>query len=457
MNSPVSPTGRSAWTDEDDLRGLRLADPGELTGYLPWLQYREGNLAISGGPELNSFLPSDGPLIVYSVPHVLARLAQLRGAFERYFDRVRIAYALKACYVQEVVKSLVSAGAGIEVMSGLELEIARRAGCAGTDIVSNGVGLRPDHVRRAVEASSLVVVDNVADLRLVDTTARSLGRRVRMGLRVTPDVTGERFIGSSAKLGCGWADGGFLRLVDEALETSHCDLVALHAHQLTHAHDVSRYAAAVRGVADVARALLIDRGLRFEVIDIGGGLDTGYLLTARSLGAEDFAIAAAKELAAVGYSFELVLEPGRFLVADAAVGLTAVSGEKVNGDRRWRITELGSNVLIPLPELAYHPVPLRWPETGTWSSYDVGDGTCAPTVLCRDVLLPDGEEGTRLAVLNVGAYTSVFAESWAFPLPDIAIWDGMRISTTFDSASRSSMFAALHGIDPYAAAAADPA
>jgi len=440
---------QTEWADENDIRGLPPGPPGQLTRLIPWLRYQEGILGIPGGPSLDGLLGPDGPLILYSTPHAVSRLHELRAAFSRHFDRLRIAYATKACYVPEVVRALVDAGAGVEVMSDVELTLARRAGCPGPSIVSNGVGLRPEHIRHAVEASALVVVDNIADLRAVDSTAAALGAHVRLGLRVTPQVRGARFVGESAKLGCDWAGGGFLELVDEARQARHCTLVALHAHQLTHGHDVSRYAEAVRGVADVARAVLAQRGVRFEVIDIGGGLDTGYLLTARGLGPEHFADAAAAELAAVGYPFELLLEPGRFLVADAAVGLTSVSGEKTNGRRRWRITELGSNVLIPLPDLAYHPVPLRLPDGGTWSSYDVGDGTCAPTVLCRDAWLPDGDEGRRLAVLNVGAYTSVFAESWAFALPDIAVWDGSEIHRTFGPKQRAGMFAALHGVNPF--------
>ncbi|WP_166657848.1 diaminopimelate decarboxylase family protein [Actinokineospora alba] len=427
-----------------------MRSPDDISRFVPWLHYRDGELSIIGGPVLDDHLADDNPSIVYSVPHALSRFGELRSAFRRHFDRVHIAYALKACYVRPVVRALVDAGAGLEVMSGLELAIARRAGCPGEAVVSNGVGMRPDHVRGVVEAGALVVVDNVGDLRRVDAAARAVGRRVRLGLRVTPDVGGDRFVGSSAKLGCDWAGGGFLALVDEAKRATHCDLVALHAHQLTHAHDLDRYTAAVRGLADVARAVLAERGIRFETVDIGGGFDTGYLLAARGLAISDFADAAAKELAAIGYPFELVVEPGRFLVADAAVGLTSVTGEKQNGDRRWRVTDLGSNVLIPLPELAYHPVPLRWPSGGTWSRYDVGDGTCAPTVLCRDARLPDGREGLRLGVLNVGAYTTVFAESWAFPLPDIAVWDGNQLSHLVGSAERAAMFTALHGVDPFA-------
>jgi hypothetical protein len=70
------------------------------------------------------------------------------------------------------------------------------------------------------------------------------------------------------------------------------------------------------------------------------------------------------------------------------------------------------------------------------------------------VWLPDGDEGRRLAVLNVGAYTSVFAESWAFPLPDIAVWDGSEIHRTFGPRQRADMFAALHGVNPFGATGA---
>ena len=52
------------------------------------------------------------------------------------------------------------------------------------------------------------------------------------------------------------------------------------------------------------------------MIDIGGGLDTRYLLKRRGLDASVFAEVAAAELDAVGYDFQLCIEPGRYIVAD---------------------------------------------------------------------------------------------------------------------------------------------
>jgi diaminopimelate decarboxylase len=425
---------------------LRLTRAEDVPALLPYLDCRDGELAFAGGERLRDLLPDDGAAIVYVPARAVDNYRSLRDAFAAEFPRSRVAVALKACYVPHVVRALVDDGAGLEVMSGQELDLGLASGCRPGSIVSNGVGLRADHIRTALLAGVLLVVDNLADLEAVERHAAREGVRARLGLRVSPDVRIERFIGRGDKLGCDWHGGGFLELLDAAAATTWCDLTTLHAHQLSHCHDADTYRRAVRGVAEVAVELARARGVRFETIDIGGGFDTRYLVEANGVTAADFAAAAAAELAAVPYEFELVVEPGRYVFADAAVGLTTVTGEKRNGDRRWRITGLGSNVLIPLPDIAYHPVPMRWPGDGEpWAEFDVGDGTCAPTVLARDVALPTGPAGRELAVLNVGAYTTVFAESWAFPLPEIQVWDGAELIDHFGPRQRAAMFDALHG------------
>jgi diaminopimelate decarboxylase len=430
----------------DPPQRLRVRSADEVAELLPYLESRDGELAFAGGERLSRLLPEGGAAIVYVPARAVDNYRSIREAFAAEFPRSRVAVALKACYQPRVVRALVEDGAGLEVMSGQELDLALAAGCPSGAIVSNGVGLRAGHIQVALLAGALIVVDNLDDLASVERHAAEQGVRARLGLRVSPDVRMERFIGRGSKLGCDWRGGGFLELVDAALATRWCDLTTLHAHQLSHCHDVGTYRRAIRGVAEVAGELVRALGVRFETIDIGGGFDSRYLVEANGQTAAAFAAAAAAELAPVPYEFELVVEPGRYVTADAAVGLTTVTGEKRNGGRRWRITSLGSNVLIPLPDIAYHPVPMRWPGDGEpWAEFDVGDGTCAPTVLARDVELPAGPAGRELAVLNVGAYTTVFAESWAFPLPDIQVWDGAELTTHFGREQRAAMFGALHG------------
>lgn len=442
----MSERGSSCWQPHDDMIGLDLKHADDLRALTDWLEYRPGGeLGIVGGPSLAS-AAIDRSKILYSLPRVVDNWGALQRAFSARFPRFRAAFAVKACYVREVLQEIRRQDAYAEVMSIRELELAKRAGFEPGRIIANGVGYTTAYADAVVAQDLAVIVDNEHDLHTIAGAARRASRKVRVGLRVTPDdETTSRFIQRRGKLGSS-PTSEFPRLVEAALADEWVDVKVLHGHVWSHCNNAREYGRSLRSLADIVLTLEQERGLRFEAIDIGGGLDTRYLLRAHACELEEFAKAAHEALAAVPYAFELWCEPGRLIVADAAVALTRVNGVKENGGQQWRITELGTNVLIPLPALAYHAIPLRWPSHGDWQLSSVGDGTCAPTVLCVDARLPAAPALAPLALLNVGAYTTVFAECWAFDLPDIAVWDGDRETVVFDAADQNAMWNSLHRI-----------
>ncbi|MDX5570422.1 alanine racemase, partial [Streptomyces sp. ID05-04B] len=370
-----------------DLIGLEKSEITGVHRLLDYLRYDDqGRLRVYGHDAQELLDQAGAPLIWYFGDRVRENYRSIDDAYRAHFPGHRTFAAIKSCYLKECLTVLHRAGAGAEVMSALELQIAQQIGFAPADIVSNGVGRSEEYADATVAAGvGLTVVDCLDDLRTVAAACRRHGSRARIGLRVTPPVDHDGiYITPSSKLGVDWEGGEFLRLARAALDTPEVQVVALHAHQVTHCSQPAKYRATLAGVAAVARETERELGLRFEVIDIGGGLETRFLLHRSGLGPEDFAAIAKEELDSIGYPFRLHIEPGRYLTADAAVGLTAVTTEKHNGDRTYLVTEIGSNVLIDMAEVTYHPLPTRLPDPGTpWTAYDVGDSTCAPALVCR--------------------------------------------------------------------------
>ncbi|MFI8101249.1 diaminopimelate decarboxylase family protein [Streptomyces sp. NPDC086023] len=435
-----------------DLIGLERHEVPAVHDLLDYLRYDDhGRLRVHGHDAHDLLTRAGAPLIWYLGDRVRANYQAVDGAYRARFPRHRTFAAVKACYVKECLTVLSEAGAGAEVMSALELQIALQTGFAPADIVSNGVGRSPRYADATVAAGvGLTVLDCLEDLATLAAACRRHGARARVGLRVTPPVDHEGiYITPSSKLGVDWEGGEFLRLARAALDTPEVDVVALHAHQVTHCSQPAKYRAVLAGVADVARAVERELGLRFEVVDIGGGLETRFLLHRSGLGPEDFAAVAKEELDRIGYPFVLHIEPGRFLTADAAVGLTRVTAEKHNGDHRYLITEIGSNVLIDMAEVTYHPLPTVLPAPDApWAGFDVGDSTCAPALVCRSATLPDTPDNRTLLLLNCGAYSTVFTQLWAFRLPRYLFSDGDEpVRTLFDDEAQSAMYRALYGYE----------
>lgn len=416
---------------------------------LDYLRYEDNTLNISGIPAITWV--GDLPAIVYSVDRAIDNYRDLLTAFGEVWPTTSVHFAMKSCYVRPVLEAMLRHDAGLEVMSEVELQMALQCGAAAPQIVSTGVGRSPAYLS-AVDRlrPRLVVIDNAADLRRTSSLARRYGRRQRVALRLTPSTdTHDRYVNQASKLGADWADGGSGDLLRAVVADDSLDLTGLHCHVLGHCAEPGVFAQMVRDVVDTASEISERHGIQFQILDLGGGLEARFLIERRGYTSRDFAAAAASELKRVGYGFDLILEPGRYVTGDAAVGVTRTAIEKSNSGLRFLITDLSSNVLIPRPRIDYPVIPLSLPSDASalWSSYHVGDRTCTPQLFTQDALLPDSETAQGLCILNCGAYTTVFAELWAFPLPRIVAVEKGVTTEVFGREQQQAMWKQLHQFD----------
>jgi diaminopimelate decarboxylase len=113
----------------------------------------------------------------------------------------------------------------------------------------------------------------------------------------------------------------------------------------------------------------------------------------------------------------IYFEPGRFIVEDAAVAVTTVCKIKNCEGIKWLITDIGTNILIPLPAARFEVTDVNG-NSGYGEVYSIGDGTCSPAgVIQRDVQLDNITEGDRILVNSCGAYTYSLAETFCNLIP----------------------------------------
>jgi len=373
-------------------------------------------------------------------------------AFEARFAQAKVCYALKAGYVGPVVRGLLAAGVGLEVMSDPELQLALAHGATADALCLNGLGRSHTYNARTADVLPfLTVIDAESDVADLEAAMSQAGQVLPVAVRVTPESDDSgMFDVSGSKLGADWAEGSFDGLLRACLAAPHLDVIGLHAHQLSHCADIRQFRGAVRGLVGVARNSERIHGVTFRYVDIGGGLETRFLAERAGVTIDDFAEAAAAELAELGHPVTIVVEPGRWLVADAATVLTTVVATKRNSGRDWLITDVSAALLIPLPELVYHPLPGRLGEAGEdWNTYAVGDQTCdAQNILCPSAELPPTRAGDRLALLNCGAYTTVFSSAWAHRLPTTLLLDTAgQVTEVFGRTDQQDLWRTLHGVD----------
>jgi diaminopimelate decarboxylase len=366
------------------------------------------------------------PTYAYEVPRIRAQVAKLRATLPR---AVEVLYSLKANASLGVSQVLAGLGLGADVASAGELVTAVAAGFSPERIFLTGPDKSPAVLAELHRLPEVVLsLDSVSELRLV----ASLDRPRRVLLRLRPDFCSYATCsaGPDSRFGLTFED---LPRCREYLAAPGVKVVGFHVFSGSQVLAAEGVAQHLRGGLDLALRAAKALGIRPEIIDIGGGFGIPY-------GPEDREL----DLAAVGAELQslveraaparLVVELGRYLVAQAGWYLTTVLGEQTHRGRKAVVVDGGSHQRtdmcgVGLRQRAVPSVALTG-RTGPLVPTDVLGCLSLPAdVLVEAGLLPSLEAGDVLAFPNAGAYGLHAAPCLfhAHPAPAEVAFDGDRL------------------------------
>ncbi len=124
-------------------------------------------------------------------PDILTRRAdQFQKAFRRILPDSAFYFAVKSNNHPEVARTLLKSGFGLDVSSGLELQMALDLSAG--DIVFSGPGKTPEELELAVRNSRHVTVllDSFGELHRLENIASAMATKVRVGVRLTTNPNG---------------------------------------------------------------------------------------------------------------------------------------------------------------------------------------------------------------------------------------------------------------------------
>ncbi len=348
------------------------------------------------------------PLYVYSADQVVERLKLFDQALAGR-DHL-VCYAVKANSALAIIKLLAANGAGFDIVSGGELErVLAAAPDAAGRIVFSGVGKTAAEIDLALKAGILEFnVESEAELKLLASRARRQKVRARIALRVNPDVFAE----THPYISTGLREHKFgidirqaLAIYKSAANDRWLDPHGISVHIGSQIRSAQPFGAAIQRVSKLVRELRRE-GIELRSIDAGGGLGIDYHGGAFDAAAKVAEYAAALEDALGDFAGRLVIEPGRFLVAQAGALVTRVLYVKRNGKKTFVITDAAMNDLIrPALYQAWHEiVPVRR-RAGRARVVDVVGPVCeSGDFFARDRKLAPVEPGDLVALLDAGAY-----------------------------------------------------
>ena len=212
--------------------------------------------------------------------------------------------------------------------------------------------------------------------------------------------------------------------IAQALASKHVELLGLDMHVGSQLESLDPYRDGVERLAELARSLQA-QGAPLRYLDAGGGLPARY-------GTEDapdlelFAGIIVPVATALG--LELIVEPGRFVVAESGVLLTRVLYRKPTGGTDFVICDAGmSELLRPSHYDAYHAIEAVRPRGGSATVDVVGPICETGDFIARDRLMDDVLPGDLLAVHTTGAYGYAMALTYnSRPRSPEVLVDGTR-------------------------------
>ncbi|HZS61508.1 MAG TPA: diaminopimelate decarboxylase [Gemmatimonadaceae bacterium] len=379
------------------------------------------------------------PAYVYSAGAIRSQFAAMDAALAAVPHKLH--YSVKANGNIAILRLLRSLGSGADIVSSGELYRAQLAGFSGADIVFSGVGKSERELAEAVAAHVLLInIESPREIDVLDRLGRDTGKPVAIGIRVNPEVavetphpytrTGEK----SARFGIPYDQ--VVPLVQRIRTLKGVRLISLGMHIGSQVTDSEPYAKGAERL--VALTKQVREGLQY--LDVGGGLAVSYG-DGPSGDVQAFGKIATGAAASLGLS--LIVEPGRFIVANAGILLTRVLDRKRSAHKTYVITDAGMTELLrPSHYNAYHRIESVVPKP-TRSLVDICGPVCeSGDFLALDRELDDVEPGELLAVHSVGAYGFVMSSNYnARTRPPEVMTDGgkyavVRERETYDDLVR---------------------
>jgi len=374
------------------------------------LENRDDELYIDGVSAVELAARFDTPLYVISEQRIRDNYNRLRNALTRNYQQTRIYYAAKANANLSVLKILESENAYIDAVSPGEVSLALKAGFPAERIMFTGTSVRNDELQFLTDSNITINVDSLSQLnRLLKITVPNL-----LSVRINPEIGAGHHshvitAGKNSKFGI-WEENAL-----EAYATAKkagVERFGIHMHVGSGVLDKEPFVLALEKLLSIAKRVHEQVGMEFEFIDVGGGLGVPYK-------PEDNALDLTQFFAAVLTLFKhrineyrmgtpfFCVEPGRYLVCDAAVLLTSVNTVKTTPFKKFIGVDAGFNTLVrPTMYGSYHPIVVANKlSCAEEEAVDVVGPICeSGDALARDRRLPKIEEGDLLAVLNAGAY-----------------------------------------------------
>jgi diaminopimelate decarboxylase len=370
------------------------------------------------------------PLYVYDEATIRSRLGEYRdGLKSAYPGDSMVLYAGKAFLSLEIAKLVAEEGAGLDLVSGGELHLAKRAGFPMERVSFPGNNKSREEVEMAADLGvGALVVDSLHEMELI--RGLPAGQRVQATLRVSPGVKPDThsFISTGqldSKFGFPVETGQALEALRRLIDVPAADVAGVHAHIGSQIFDLSSYLAAAERILDFLVVARDQLAFSAAELSLGGGVGIAYTQADDPPNPALFTrlIADAVNEGASQRGLELprlLVEPGRSVVGPAGVALYTVGAIKeIPGVRTYVAVDggMGDNIRPKLYDAVYEAFKVDAPDAPADNIVTIAGRYCESTdILIKDARMPALAPGDVIAIPAAGAYQLAMASNYNYNL-----------------------------------------
>lgn len=283
------------------------------------------------------------PFYVYQGDVILKKIKSLKTSLETSIpQKLLIRFAMKANSNQSVLKLIYKVGCGMEVVSGGELWRCLQANSDPQYIIFSGVGKTEEEICLAIDQKiEQISVESLEELRLI----ANFSKPVNICIRICPEIAAN----THDKITTGRLQDKFglpLSQIPKVLEilrnSPHLNFLGFSAHIGSQLQDVQAYRQTFKVLAKLLKEWPKD--LKVKRFDVGGGFFSPYYPDQPSFDWVEYANAINEELR--GFEGEIIVEPGRYLVAQAGILFTRILYIKKTPTKTFIIVDAGMNDMM---------------------------------------------------------------------------------------------------------------
>ncbi len=334
------------------------------------------------------------PLLIFD-PQVLRKQYH---ALSAALPGVRLYYAVKANPHEAVIRTIDALAGGFDVASSGETDLLLDLKVFGRRTIHTHPIKKDHEIRTALRFGvTTFVVDNLYELKKLVEYRSRVGVLLRLSFRSPTAI-----VDLSKKFGCTIDEAKQLVLAARELGI-HVKGISFHVG--SQCECATKHVEAIAASREFMHSMNEYTGAPLNLLDIGGGFPADYAQV--GLDIDTFCAPIRKALETLPEDWDIIAEPGRFLIAPAVTSITTIIGKSIRDQARWYYLDDG----------AYGSYSGQIYDHACYPLQVLRDGDCFPSVLAgptcdsidivaENILLPELEPGDFVMGHQMGAYTA---------------------------------------------------